>query len=138
MIKKTFYSQASPNAARLLAKSICRFLSETICDTDLLYELELAITEAFSNIFVHAYDGKKEGEIQVNVRLKTDQRLALEIIDWGRPYQGPPLNSLPPPEPEQETGRGIFLISQIMDHVEFIQTNDTNILYLEKKIEESS
>ncbi len=137
MIKKTFSSQASPNAARTLAKSVCSFLRENICDPDLLYELELAITEAFSNIFVHAYEEKCGGEIQVKVALQPGQGLTLEIRDWGRPYHGPSETGLLPPKPERENGRGIYLISQIMDNFQFIRAKDTNILCLEKKIEES-
>ncbi|MCF8106485.1 MAG: ATP-binding protein [Desulfohalobiaceae bacterium] len=138
MIKKTFSSQASPNAARTLAKSVCSFLRENICDPDLLYELELAITEAFSNIFVHAYEKKYGGEIQVKVALQPGRRLTLEIRDWGRPYQGPPEKVLLPPRPDRENGRGIYLISQIMDNFQFIRAKDANILYLEKRFEESS
>ncbi|MCF8039024.1 MAG: ATP-binding protein [Desulfohalobiaceae bacterium] len=137
MIKKTFSSQASPNAARTLAKSVCRFLRENISDPDLLYELELAITEAFSNVFVHAYEGKCGGKIQADVALQPGRRLIIEIKDWGSPYHGPLEPGLCPPRPDRENGRGIYLISQIMDNFQFIRVKDTNILYLEKKLEES-
>lgn len=104
----------------------------------MLYELELAITEACANIYVHAYKSAPGGEIQIEVTLQPGQRLTLTIMDWGRPYLGPAGTNPLPPEPDQENGRGLYLIAQIMDTFQFIQSQDTNMLYLEKNIEERS
>ena len=134
MIQKTFCSQTNPRTPRKLAKTIRLFLSQFLLDQELLYELELALTEAFSNIVLYAYPKDREGEICIQVSLEPDSNLVLEIRDWGHPFYGPPASPPVQPDPRSETGRGIYLISQIMDMYSFSHSHKTNTLRMEKKL----
>jgi serine/threonine-protein kinase RsbW len=134
MIQQTFRCQTSPRAPRKLAKAIRHFLSRHLVDDDVLYELELALTEACSNIVLYAYRNHSGGEIRVQVSLEPGSRLVIEIMDWGWPFYGPPANPPAQPDPRSETGRGIYLISQIMDTYRFSHSQQTNTLRMEKKL----
>jgi serine/threonine-protein kinase RsbW len=133
MINKTFKNQATPKGARALAKSIVKFLNLRLPDEELLYELDLALTEACSNIALHAYPGKTKGEILINLNLQPSDYIELEIIDWGKPFYGPSENNFKL-RPDAENGRGMYLISQLMDSFTYSHDVNKNILYLEKNL----
>lgn len=136
MISKTFRSQAGPRAPRKISRALRSFLQRHLDDLDLVYELELAVQEACSNIVLYAYGERKNGEIQVQVFLEPDAFLTLKIMDWGKPFHGPKTESPARPDPRSESGRGIYLISQIMDSYEFShsQLTQTNTLRMEKQL----
>ncbi len=134
MIQKTFRCQTSPRAPRKLAKAIRRFLSRYLVDQDMLYELELALTEACSNIVLYAYKHDTEGEIRIQVTLEPGSCLVIEITDWGCPFHSPPESPPVQPDPRSESGRGIYLISQIMDAYRFSHSQQMNTLRMEKKL----
>lgn len=84
---------------------------------DTVTDLKLALTEAVSNVMLHAYGGEPGHQIILSL-VTDDQALTLTIRDFGRPfdashYQTPDLS-----EP-QEGGYGIFLIHSLMDEVRY-------------------
>jgi anti-sigma regulatory factor (Ser/Thr protein kinase) len=82
------------------------------------FELETALGEALTNAFVHAYGGDPRGRIVVRFEF-ADGGMHVTIRDGGRT-----LDAIPAiPEdvaPEETTGRGLFIMSKLMDRVEVI------------------
>ena len=134
MIEESFRCLSSPRTSRHLVRKAIDELREHLWDEELLYELELVLLEACSNVVLHAYpDGA--GMIEVSVRITPRSAIEFEIVNWGRPFTGPcaPVKNV---SPEAESGRGLYIIFQIMDDCRYEQDGGKNILVLHKDIEE--
>lgn len=100
-----------------------------------IYEVELAVDEACSNIIEHAYGGESRGEIHCTCR--ADERsLTVILRDQGRPFDP---SEIPEPDvcaPLQERnagGLGLYFMSRLMDEVSFeFETGLGNILTMVK------
>ncbi len=97
-----------------------------------LREIELCTEEAIVNIINHAYSGE-DGYIEITCRDEGERGLAIEIIDWGKPFD---IKSIPMPEINADVidrkigGLGIFFINELMDEVKYRRGEDRNILTL--------
>jgi anti-sigma regulatory factor (Ser/Thr protein kinase) len=101
--------------ARKLAATAALTAGATRADA---LELEIALGEALANAFLHAYGGDPRGRIVVHFEL-ADGGLRVTVRDGGRTLQAiPPI----PHEvrPEDEAGRGLYIMSKLMDTVEVI------------------
>lgn len=96
------------------------------CGRDLNLSIEaieafqLAVDEACTNVVEHAYEGRG-GEIEVTMEAEGD-RVCATVRDWGAAFDPdavpiPDVNA--PLEKRALGGLGLFLIRQLMDHVEF-------------------
>jgi anti-sigma regulatory factor (Ser/Thr protein kinase) len=82
------------------------------------FELETALGEALINAFVHAYGGDPRGRIVVRFEFE-DGGMHVTIRDGGRTLRAVP--TIPDHvSPEETAGRGLFLMSKLMDRVEVI------------------
>ena len=136
MIEKTYQGQATPGSTRNLAKSVAKFLRQQSLNPDITNDIELAITEACSNVVLHAYAGcESPGEVEISLFLDWN-KIQIKICDWGRPFPGP-TEEVFEFRPEDESGRGIYMISQLMDKYYFQTTSQKNKLILEKQLEEN-
>ena len=83
---------------------------------DTIWEVELALTEALSNVIRHAYAGRENGKIELELQLDSE-RLELEIVHYGEPFDAA---SYRPPDLDAlgAGGYGLHLIAQLMDEVE--------------------
>jgi len=103
-------------------------------DQDKCRELELAADEILTNIISYAYPEKK-GDITVSCSVDRDG-FVVEIKDAGVSFN--PLESREP-EPAQNVedtrvgGLGIFLVRQMVDHLQYSREDDLNVLRLYKK-----
>lgn len=121
----------------LLAKAAKGVCSTIIDDEWLLYQLELCVVEAVSNIIIHAYQRKAGNSIEVDVKLDK-QHVIFKFLDTGLKNTQPfgseltfdptDIANLP------ESGRGIPLIYQFMDDVVVEQEQGKNITILSKKL----
>jgi serine/threonine-protein kinase RsbW len=80
-----------------------------------VHQLALALSEACANAYWHAYGGKSEGKIDLQVCVE-DSCLRLTVRDYGQTfdvsrYRPPRFSELP------ESGYGIYLMREIMDEV---------------------
>lgn len=86
-----------------------------------VYQVQLAVDEACSNIIEHAYGGEGAGVIECTFRVRGDD-LTVVLRDTGEPFDP---ESVPEPdlttdlEARDEGGLGLYLIHRIMDKVEF-------------------
>ncbi|MEL7636993.1 MAG: SpoIIE family protein phosphatase [Anaerolineaceae bacterium] len=84
-----------------------------------VYEIDLAVDEACSNIIDHAYKGMPEGDIRLFLS-HDEVALTILIQDDGSGFE---LDTVPLPdltgplEERRERGLGVFLIQELMDEV---------------------
>ncbi len=122
---------------RVLADFSRESLSESFADSDIA-SIELAIVEAANNIVKHSYGFEEGHSIELTIYhngaeiefifqdkgLKFDTpKIKLPDFDWNDIADVP------------EDGRGVYLIHEIMDNVEYNRFEDINLLKMTKKIE---
>jgi serine/threonine-protein kinase RsbW len=104
-----------------IRKFVFQAASDAGFDEKDIYAVELAVDEACANIIEHAYGGENKGNIECTCN---DLNGSLEIIirDEGQPFDptnvttpnfSVDLNQLKP------RGAGLFLITNLMDDVDF-------------------
>ncbi|MBM3254302.1 MAG: hypothetical protein FJZ16_08625, partial [Candidatus Omnitrophica bacterium] len=99
-----------------------------------IYEINLAVDEAVTNVIENAYPKGKEGKIEITLRLKGGQ-LEIEIVDYGiafNPLSHPMPDVTLPLEKRQVGGLGIYMILKFANKVDYGRgTNpDRNIFTL--------
>lgn len=100
------------------------------------FQTELCIVEAVNNCIKHAYDNKSEHEVEVSVNVYLD-RVIFEVRDTGKlmPERGEPSLDFDPANLDQlpEGGMGLFIMNEIMDKVEHLHDEGTNIVRMIKR-----
>jgi serine/threonine-protein kinase RsbW len=82
-----------------------------------IYQLELAASEAASNIISHAYHGSPSQEILIQVEVFA-QRICIRLWHSGKAFN--PKSVKPPSfDGSQTSGFGLYLMGQCMDQVDF-------------------
>lgn len=105
-----------------------------------LFDIELAVEEAATNIINHAYGEQNQQQMELHARLDGD-RLMIILTDWGIPFD--PANVKPfdihaPIESRIHGGMGLHFIYNLMDKVEretATQPGEPNRLILTKIIQ---
>jgi serine/threonine-protein kinase RsbW len=105
-------------------------------DSCTVYQVQLAVDEACSNIIKHAYGGEGRGVIECSRRVQ-DGDLTVVLRDDGQPFDP---ESVPEPDIEANLeeraagGLGLYFIRQIMDEVTFTFDSEAgNVLTLVKR-----
>lgn len=114
---------------RLSVPVVRRILSDSLTtlglDQETVGDLELALTEACTNVLDHA-GGEEEYEVTACV---DKERCVIEIIDRGVGFDGAgPTSSL-----MAEDGRGVQIMRTLMDRLEFRESDvKGTVVHLEK------
>jgi serine/threonine-protein kinase RsbW len=114
-----------------VARHVVRSAIEEIgVTTECADDIEVALSEACTNVLMHAGPGAI-----YDVRLDLDdERCVLRIIDLGSGFD---LATLPDgrPMPEEERGRGLPLMSSLVDRVRFESKPEIGtVVHLEKRL----
>ena len=103
-----------------------------------VYQVQLAVDEACSNIIEHAYGGEGRGVIECSHYIR-DGDLTIVLRDYGQPFDP---SDVPEPDVEAgleerpEGGLGLYFIRKIMDEVTFkFDAITGNVLTLVKRKE---
>ena len=119
-----------PRDARTIpvARHICReALRELGVESDCVGDIEVALTEACTNVLEHSEAGV-EYEVQVQL---AEQHCVMRVVDHGRGFDGEP--PLQPSDEVAEGGRGIALMHALVDRVKFESRPEAGtIVHLEK------
>ena len=85
---------------------------------DVLFDIDLAVEEASTNIVRHAYGPGRAGDIQVRVEA-ADDALRITLTDWGLPFDADAAHLAVdvPLEVRAEGGMGVLLVHKLMDEV---------------------
>jgi serine/threonine-protein kinase RsbW len=90
-------------------------------DERALYNIQLAVDEACANVVDHAYQGTEPGDMEISCFLN-EQVLIIRVRDWGRGFDPEAVSEPDVEAPLEERtlgGLGLFLVKQVMDHVQF-------------------
>ncbi len=119
-------------------RGIC---SLAIKDAVELYQIELCVVEAASNIIKHAYNNQPGRFFEITVTI-AENSIDFELVDNGLIGTITMTNELhfdpECPETIPESGMGLYLINQLMDEVSFTSINGQNVMHLRKTCHEYS
>ena len=103
-------------------------------DNQTLYDLQLAVDEACTNIVTHGYADMDPGSIILDIELEPE-RVTICLTDFGHSFE-PDNTPIPdvtaPLEQRPLGGFGVFFIRQSMDQMEYRVTEDGNTMILTK------
>ena len=107
---------------------------------EILYDVQLAVDEACTNIISHGYAGLDPGSIILDLDVDPD-KLTVSLTDFGHSFEpsSAPMPDIDAPIEERELGGfGLFFIQQSMDEMDYRATEDGNkmilIKYLSKPV----
>jgi len=104
---------------------------------DTVLDLKLAVDEACTNIITHGYKGMDPGSIILSFRIEPD-RILVQITDFGHCFE-PAEATMPDVEAALEDrelgGLGLYLIYQTMDNIDYVSSEEGNILTFTKYLE---
>jgi serine/threonine-protein kinase RsbW len=104
-----------------------------------LYDVQLAVDEACTNIISHGYAGIEPGSIILDLDIDPDKLIA-SLTDFGRSFEpsSAPVPDINAPLEERELGGfGLFLIQQSMDDMNYQVSEDGNKMILTKYLRKS-
>jgi anti-sigma regulatory factor (Ser/Thr protein kinase) len=119
-------------ALRHVVQAFCTDLLGSTASDEQLYQLQLAVSELVTNIILHAYRNRGQGDVEMRANGQ-DRTVTLDYYDTGEPYHA---GTQPEPQPDalEENGYGSFIIQQCVDLVAYDRSADgCNHWRLEKR-----
>src|SRR3990172_11756769 len=101
---------------------------------EILYDVQLAVDEACTNIITHGYQHLNPGSIILDLEIDPD-KLTVSLTDFGHSFEpsSAPIPDIHAPLEERKPGGyGLFLIQQTMDEMDYQVTEDGNKMRLIK------
>ena len=101
---------------------------------EILYDVQLAVDEACTNIISHGYADMDPGSIIMDLEIQAD-KLIVSLTDFGHSFEpsSAPMPDVNAPMEERELGGfGLFFIQQSMDDMNYQVTEDGNKMILTK------
>ena len=114
-----------------VVRHICGDALRTLgIEDESVHAIELAVTEACTNVLDHASGGEEEYEVTFSV---SDDKVVIKVTDEGSGFDHQ--RSRPWALPSDESGRGILLMSMLVDDLRFVSKPDEGtIVHLEKTL----
>jgi serine/threonine-protein kinase RsbW len=114
-----------------VARRVCTEAMEALgVDDDCAHDIEIALTEACTNVLEHVADGD---EYAVAVHIGGTV-CVIEVTDTGRGFDHVSLHD-PVAEPTAERGRGLAIMNALVDRVRFTSRSESGtICHLEKAL----
>jgi len=100
-----------------------------------IYNIQLAADEAASNIIEHAYEGVKDGMLEISCGMR-DGSIMIVMVDHGESFDP---SAIPMPDLKADLserkigGLGIFLMRKLMDEVHYEVRKAGNVLTMTKR-----
>ena len=119
-----------------LATFIEELGEELVLTPDLIFNLNLALEEAVTNVIFYAYPKEEQKDIFISANM-SDNILIFVLTDSGKefdPTKVPDADITLSAEEREIGGLGIFLIRQIMDTVEYQRIDGKNVLSMSKQL----
>lgn len=127
--------QPSLEGVRGATDKIKQFLTESGIADHSACEFEIALVEALNNIVSHSVKSNHELEISISIECLSNH-IRATITDNTFGFEWEEVPDLP--EEFEESGRGLFLLHQLVDGVENFKGANTNILRLTKSLSDES
>lgn len=111
---------ADPLAIPRVTDGVTEMLQRNGWPGDRVMAVELALQEALANAIRHGCRNEPSRQVQCVVTVDTDGELVIVVRDPGPGFEAATVaNPLDPENVLKPNGRGIFLINQLMDRVDF-------------------
>ena len=124
--KRKFFLKLENESAnlRLIREFVSGVANEAGFEEEEIYQIELAVDEACSNVVKHAYSQDKEKkDHSIEIEINFDEKeFSVKVLDRGQgfdPSQLPQTNMKSYLEKFQVGGLGIRLMKSLMDQVEY-------------------
>jgi anti-sigma regulatory factor (Ser/Thr protein kinase) len=88
-------------------------------DENLIFRLELALTEAVSNIILHGFQGHEQQSITLSVEVD-DHQACVTLLYTGETFD-PQLMPIPILDGSRESGFGLYIIGKCVNDVQYCQ-----------------
>ncbi len=118
------------SAVRPVTSNAINFLTDRGVSEADLQSCELALVEACNNAIHYAGEKARLEAVAVEIDCSPEE-IVLRVWDHTAGFNLPETMDLP--EPEQESGRGLFLISSMMDRVRYLRGGADNVLCMSKR-----
>jgi serine/threonine-protein kinase RsbW len=92
--------------------------------------VELAVSEAVTNVVKHAYRDDDRGFGLLRVETSGDH-IQVEVADWGPGFEEFLLKAGPPGK-TSTSGYGLLMIQKLMDEVSYRREGDKNVLTMRR------
>ncbi len=117
-----------------VVRHICRdALVELGAVRDCVGDVELAVTEACTNVLKHAAGTGNEYEVTVAI---VEDHCVIRVIDSGSGFDHASVDRVNAVGSAEESGRGVFLMAALVDQLEFTSKPEMGtIVHLEKKLQ---
>ncbi|EPR43891.1 putative anti-sigma regulatory factor, serine/threonine protein kinase [Desulfovibrio sp. X2] len=136
MLEFRLETTATAQAARRLAKAAVAVVADSVGLPEVVHDFDLALTEACANVVRHAYPKDAPGPLRIVVRLKPHAYVEAEVVDEGK---GPPCQLTGAvPLPEEEGGRGLFIIRNLMDSASLGREDGRTVIAMRKNVPSES
>ncbi|MCI0536537.1 MAG: SpoIIE family protein phosphatase [Verrucomicrobiales bacterium] len=117
-------------AVRPAVLRVVEFLKDQHVAAEEIQACELALVEASNNAVQYAREEARVEPVRILVSCGAE-RIEFRIEDHTPGFTFPPTVDLP--EPDQERGRGLFLIRCLMDRADYLRGENGNCLVMEKR-----
>lgn len=119
-MKTSLNLASSSDSLTIVEKKIDEITKESKVNEDLYGNLLIAVTEGVNNAIHHGNKSNPEKNVQIDIEINEENQLVFSITDEGEGFNP---NALPDPtDPaniEKPHGRGVFLMQQLSDEIEF-------------------
>jgi len=123
------------NEVEKLKEQAVKFFRKHNINDNIQFDLTLALEEIFINIVSYAFEDESEHKIIVIINLKGI--IKIEISDDGKAFN--PIEDIGKVfnEPKKIGGKGLQLVSQLVDELKYQRKGNKNILILKKHLKET-
>ncbi len=126
-------------------ETVADFIAKSMTDSGIknqkdIFDVQLAVDEACTNIIEHAYQGQKTGKIKVRCSLSESKKeFTVKLIDTGKPFD-PQTVAAPDTEAGLEDrkvgGLGIYFMKRYVQTVKYASRIKENELTMSKILTE--
>lgn len=117
-------------AAARVTREVCHGIKKFYLDENFSRDVELCVSEAFTNALKYGQSGKPEDPITLFFQIFSD-KLIIKVQDKGKGFN---LNELPELDLRSLPihGYGLYIIRSKMDEVQYVQKSEGNFLTMTK------
>lgn len=136
--EEAFSVPCSLKQVRVVKQRLIEFIGEDIYDEEQVFNLQLVLDEAVINAIDHGSANNLDLSVDIKFRLNHD-RLSIYIKDYGGKAFNPDFfEKIASKKSWGRGGRGIFLIKDFMDEVNYVfDPNKSTMLFMAKELVKS-
>lgn len=120
---------SSSDSLTVVEKKIDEVTKEANVNEDLYGNVLIAVTEGVNNAIHHGNKSNPEKNVEINIEVNSENQLVFMIKDEGDGFDPDALpDPTDPANIEKPHGRGVFLMQQLSDEIEFEDDGRTVII----------